>query len=432
MGVDTLSADPELRHSLSEELHARAFHDFDGAGRFIRFVYLVGNDDSKVVKYVNKYLRSRKLSEMPDTAKFYRVDLTGFALRIERHTEFLTISFVEKGLRVKSGISKNSFDESRLSHMPFKWAQNAPASLFHSIWVEVGGVPPINLSQSRMLKILDSRAVASNNFSENAAQVHFSFDIDSNGYSRVVIFNSSIEATRMGRVVQRVVEIETYRLLALLGLSAVKKYSGRLSSIEDVLNGLTSDLAKEIKKPDGQVQPLLTILSSQAADVEDIYSRTSYRLAATKAYRGILTGRLERMQMTRLSGFQGVRGFLDRRMTPAMDSCTAFSDRLSSLSSRLNRAGALLRTQTELVIQRQNRDLLHSMDQRAKQQLRLQQTVERLSIAAVTYYGVGLVGYVASSLPIDQWGLTLTFIKALSVPLIAIAVWLGIRKVKEK
>ena len=147
-----------------------------------------------------------------------------------------------------------------------------------------------------------------------------------------------------------------------------------------------------------RVQPLLTILSSQAADVEDIYSRTSYRLSATKAYRGILTGRLERMQMTRLSGFQGVRGFLDRRMTPAMDSCTAFSDRLSSLSSRLNRAGALLRTQTELVIQRQNRDLLHSMDQRAKQQLRLQQTVERLSIAAVTYYGVGLVGYVASRL----------------------------------
>ena len=61
MGVDTLFADPELRHSLSEELHARAFHDFDGAGRFIRFVYLVGNDDSKVVKYVNKYLRFQKV-----------------------------------------------------------------------------------------------------------------------------------------------------------------------------------------------------------------------------------------------------------------------------------------------------------------------------------------------------------------------------------
>ena len=71
------------------------------------------------------------------------------------------------------------------------------------------------------------------------------------------------------------------------------------------------------------------------------------------------------------------------------------------------------------------------MDQRAKHQLRLQQTVERLSIAAVTYYGVGLVGYIAVSLPIDQWGLSLSYIKAGAVPIIALAVWMAIRKVKE-
>ena len=235
----------------------------------------------------------------------------------------------------------------------------------------------------------------------------------------------------MGRVVQRIVELETYRLLALLGLSTVKEYSARLASIEEVLSGLTNDLAKEIKKPDGQVQGLLSVLSSQAADVEDIYSRTSYRLSATKAYLGVLTGRLEQMQLTRLSGFQGARGFLDRRMTPAMDSCNAFSERLASLSQRINRAGALLRTQTELVIQRQNRDLLQSMDERAKHQLRRQQTVERLSIAAVTYYGVGLVGYIAVSLPIDKWGLSLVDIKALAVPVIALAVWAAIRRVKD-
>jgi uncharacterized membrane-anchored protein len=84
-----------------------------------------------------------------------------------------------------------------------------------------------------------------------------------------------------------------------------------------------------------------------------------------------------------------------------------------------------------LVIQRQNRDLLQSMDERAKHQLRLQQTVERLSIAAVTYYGVGLVGYIAVSLPIDQWGLSLVDIKALAVPVIALAVWAAIRRVKD-
>ena len=114
-----------------------------------------------------------------------------------------------------------------------------------------------------------------------------------------------------------------------------------------------------------------------------------------------------------------------------MQSCSAFSERLASLSRRISRAGELLRTQTELVIQRQNRDLLKSMDERAKHQLRLQQMVERLSIAAVTYYGVGLVGYVAVSLPIAEWGLSLTYIKAVSVPVIAFLVWAAIRRVKE-
>ena len=131
--------------------------------------------------------------------------------------------------------------------MPFTWARNAPAALFHAICNEVGGRPPAKMRQSDMLKVLDCRAVASNNFSDASAQVHFAFDIDTAGYSRVVVFNKSIEATRMSRVVQRIVEVETYRLLSLLGLSTVKAYSARLSDIEEVLNGLTNDLAKEIK-----------------------------------------------------------------------------------------------------------------------------------------------------------------------------------------
>lgn len=419
-----------LRRRLSDELHARAFHDFDGAGRFIRFVFLVGSDDSKILAYINKFLTAASLPVMSSDDKFCLHDMASYALRIERHTEFLSISFVEKGLRAKNGLAANAFDAAKLSHMPFSWARNVPAPLFHAIWIEVGGKPLRGLSQARMLDILEGRSVASNNFSDSAAQVHFAFDIDPAGFSRVVIFNQDIQSTRMGRIVQRVAELETYRLLALLGLATVKEFSGRLGLIEDVVSTLTNDLAEQIKLPNGQVQALLSTLSAQAAEIEDIHSKTSYRLAATAAYLNILTSRLVRMQMTSLPGFQGVQGFLDRRMAPAMQSCSAFSERLTSLSRRISRAGELLRTQTELVIQRQNRDLLQSMDDRAKQQLRLQQMVERLSIAAVTYYGVGLVGYVAVSLPIAEWGLSLVYIKALSVPVIAVTIWFAIRRVK--
>ncbi len=234
----------------------------------------------------------------------------------------------------------------------------------------------------------------------------------------------------MGRVVQRVVELETYRLLALLGFAAVRDNSGTLGRIENTVGALTTDMAAQIKQADGQVRQLLSVLSTQAADLEEIYSRTSYRLAATKAYEAILMDRIASLQFLRLEGFQGVRGFLGRRMTPALDSCRAFSERLTRLSERITRAGDLLQTQTEMIIQRQNRDLLSSMNARARQQLRLQQTVERLSVAAVTYYGVGLVGYLAKPLPLDEWALDINLVKAAAVPVIAFLVWLAIRGVR--
>lgn len=106
----------------------------------------------------------------------------------------------------------------------------------------------------------------------------------------------------MGRIVQRVAELETYRFLALLGLATVKEFSGRLGLIEAVVSTLTNDLVEQIKLPNGQVQALLSTLSAQAAEIEDIHSKTLYRLAATAAYLNILTSRLERMQITRLSG----------------------------------------------------------------------------------------------------------------------------------
>ena len=418
-----------LRRTLSDELHARAFHDFEGAGRFIRYVFLTDGDTGAILDYVNAFLDAAGRAPIPAGNKFLRLDMDGYALRVEQHTEFMSVSFVEKGHRRATGLLADAFDPG-ITHLPLAWARGIPAPVFHAIWLEIGGKPPRGLTPERMTAIMDSRAIASNHFSNGDAQLHFAFDIDAAGFSRIALFNQGISPNRMGRVVQRVVELETYRLLALLGFAAVRDNSRSLGSIERAVGSLTTDMAAQIKQVDGQVQQLLSVLSAQAADLEEIYSRTSYRLAATKAYEAILTDRIASLQFTRLEGFQGVRGFLGRRMTPALDSCRAFSARLSRLSERITRAGDLLQTQTEMIIQRQNRDLLRSMNARARHQLRLQQTVERLSIAAVTYYGVGLVGYLAKPLPLDEWHLDINLVKAAAVPAIAFLVWLAIRGVR--
>lgn len=421
----------ELRQRLSDELHARAFHDFAGAGRFIRFVYLTEQEEPAVIAYINTFLENLGQSALSSNFKFVRLELDGYVLRVERHTEFFSVSFVQKGETQKTGLSSKAFDISATG-LPIAWARNLPAPLFTAIWLEIGGKAPRNIKPNGMLDVLESRAVAANYFSDESAQVHFAFDVDKDGFSRIALYNEAISSDRMGRTVQRIVELETYRLLALLGFAAIQEHSPQLAQLEQLVANLTKDLAAQIKRPDSQMEQLLQLLSAQAADLEEIYSQTSYRMAATKAYETILNDRLEGLRLTRLSGFQGVRGFLRRRMSPAMDSCRAFDARLTHLSQRISRAGDLLRTQTEMLIQNQNRDLLHSMNDRSRDQLRLQLTVERLSIAAVTYYGVGLVGYLASALPLSQWNVDVIYIKAAAVPVIAFTVYAAIRSVHKR
>ena len=419
-----------LRRSLSDELHARAFHDFDGAGRFIRYVFLTDGSTADILAYINEFLVANGQQSIPEGSKFLRLEMGGYAIRVEQHTEFLSVSFIERGYSKATGLLDDAFDAANAT-LPLAWARGIPAPVFHAIWLEIGGKPPRGITPEKMQATMQSRAIASNLFSDGAAQLHFSFDIDDSGFARIAMFNEHISPNRMGRVVQRVVELETYRMLALLGFAGVREHGPTLGRIERTVGGLTTDLAAQIRQSQGQVQQLLSVLSSQAADLEEIYAKTSYRLAATKAYEAILMDRIASLQLSRLAGFQGVSGFLGRRMTPALDSCRAFAERLSRLSERITRAGDLLRTQTEMIIQRQNRDLLQSMNARARQQLRLQQTVERLSVAAVTYYGVGLVGYLAKPLPLAVRGWDINLVKAAAVPVIAFLVWLAIRGVRQ-
>ena len=124
---------------------------------------------------------------------------------------------------IRSGLLPEAFDPAAVG-LPLDWARAAPATLFQAIWLEVGAKPPRTLNDARMLAMLDSRAVAANQFSDGAGQLHFAFDIDAAGFSRVALFNSDIPPSRMGRAVQRVVELETYRLLALLGFAAVRDW----------------------------------------------------------------------------------------------------------------------------------------------------------------------------------------------------------------
>ena len=412
------------RQALIDELHARPFFDFEGEGRFIRFIYLVGTSDTALISHVNHWLDSQDRLPLDGAEKFRREDFGNFVFRLERHTEFITIGLIVRDKNRRStALSKAAFSLSENSRLPFAMIAAMPIPLFHAIWLEIGKTPPKPVLPEEVAKMLGSRTAASNSISDGDGEVHCSFDSDEEGFSRMILFARNLTAERKGRQVLRLIEMETYRMLALLGLPVVRDNMGRLHKIETQLAQVTQRMTAQINGAGKDVEALLPELSALAAEIEEMSANTSYRLSATKAYQDIFLARLERLNTRRLDGHQGLSGFLDRRMMPALKTCDAFEERLDGLSERISRAGSLLRTQTEIQIQEQNRNLLASMDRRAQAQLRLQQTVEGLSVIAGTYYGVGLVGYLVKLLPDSHLPADISILQAASVPVIALLIW---------
>ena len=91
----------------------------------------------------------------------------------------------------------------------------------------------------------------------------------------------------------------------------------------------------------------------------------------------------------------------------------------------------MLRTKVNVAVEKQNRDLLHSMNTRAKLQLRLQQTVEGLSVAAVSYYVVGLIAYLAKGFGAERFGVKDSVLTAAAVPIVVLIIWLLVRRIRR-
>jgi uncharacterized membrane-anchored protein len=134
----------------------------------------------------------------------------------------------------------------------------------------------------------------------------------------------------------------------------------------------------------------------------------------------------------RIGDLRTLGGFLSRRLAPAMNSCAAAERRQEELSARIERASALLRTRVDVAREEQNQQLLAAMERRGKVALRLQQTVEGLSVAALTYYLVGLVGYGVKPLKQIFPNLNTDWVVAASIPLLAFLVWRAVGRLRHK
>ncbi len=432
--------------SFKDELHARPYIKLSSNLRVFHFAYLIKeNDDKKSWAYLDKFLNKINFQNLPkESSKYWVAEGKDLIIRYECHTEFISLTLIYPNkIENKNKNKPKLFDENFLSFLPIDFLKNFPGEHLLSSWIEM--VP-----SKHIFKPIDIEEYfyhdnfAGSNVAEDGANVFMSFKSDrtnflGSGLRRVFIQNKNLRTRRTGRLLQRIVELETYQVLSLLGLPQVRQESLNLSNLEKQITEITKSVSRTTKKnldkksityPDYQQD--LNELSYVVAKIEEIDSSTNYRLSATAAYYKLVEQRITDLREDRLESFQTNNEFLSRRLQPAIRTSEAFSRRLESLAIRAQRADNLVRTQIEMGVQIQNKDLLESMELRARAQLRLQETVESLSIVAITYYIVGLLSTLVDPISFDKFLISKTVFLALCVPIILILIWFIAKMVRKK
>jgi uncharacterized membrane-anchored protein len=262
---------------------------------------------------------------------------------------------------------------------------------------------------------------------DGEAVVSGDFRIDPAGHMRFGVFvRPGISPRRTGRIVQRLSEIETYKTMSMLGLARAREMSPRMGALDMELTKLVGDMRGEAARPEETLRQLLNI----SAELENMIARSSFRFGATGAYEALVNQRVAVLREARFHGRQTFAEFMARRFDPAMRTVKATERRLEGMARAAQRAGELLRTRVDVERSGQNQQLLESMDRRAALQLRLQKTVEGLSVVAISYYAVNLLSYMLTPVA-EPIGISKALLTAALTPLAVLAVWLAIRRIRQ-
>jgi uncharacterized membrane-anchored protein len=312
--------------------------------------------------------------------------------------------------------------------VPQDWFAALPGQCLAALhlWVLPGEpLPPHALARH----VLHEETLVGSAVGDQQGAAFTDFAIHADGFSRMVLFSDGLSPRRLGRMVQRLLEIDTYRMAALLGLPAARESSALLGVAEKELAALAEAIRAAGRDEEPQLLDRLTRLAGQ---VESHYAATHSRFSASAAYFELVDQRLQDIHESRLPGLQTLGEFIERRLSPARATCAWSVRRQDALSQRVSRISNLLRTRVEIEQQQSSQLLLKTMNRRQDLQLKLQATVEGLSVAAITYYIVGLVSYLAKGAQPLGWPFSPEGTAAVAIPLVALGVWLSMRRLHAR
>ncbi|WP_209832565.1 DUF3422 domain-containing protein [Ruegeria sp. HKCCE3926] len=418
--------DHPLRYALANELHARPF---PVASMPCTVVFLaikkpeaaVARDRREDLAHLIDLLDRHGAQHPRPDATHYAGQIGRHWLKWEQHTEFVTYTAIAQN------VSERAFDPADFEVFPPDWLMASPGQRVTSVLVRVVERASDDVVKSKLLDWFEPESLAVSRVLDDAAVCASDFRIDPAGHMRFALFVA--EGTgrrRTGRIIQRLCEIETYKAMSMLGFARVKQLMPRIGELDGQLTRLMGQMTGNSAQPDALLQDLL----ATSIELETLSARCSFRFGATGAYEAIVNQRIEVLREERFEGGQNFADFMMRRYDPAIRTVKSTERRLEALSDRAIRAGELLRTRVDVERSAQNQALLESMDRRADLALRLQHTVEGLSVVAISYYAVSLVSYLLY--PLTASGISKGMLTAaVTIPVVA-AVWYSVRRIRKR
>jgi uncharacterized membrane-anchored protein len=418
-----LPADHADRFVLADEVHARPPEAIETPSRASYLAILIDTDDrSRERAHIISLCERYGVPAPRENATHISAVMGAFRFKWERHGEFSSFTFF------LNGIEKKPFEEPAVNLLPSGWLAGIPGRTIVAAHAIVLPCEPAPQPVTEIARFFSGNTVVGAQIGDGAGFAYTDFRIHPDGCTRFLMLDNSFTPGQAGRTVQRLFEIEAYRMMALLALPIARRQSPRVLAIERALAELTDDIARDA----GGDESLLRELTRLAAEVESGLSASQFRFGASKAYYELVSARIEELREKRLPSVQTIEEFMTRRLRPAIATCATISQRMRDLSERVAQASSLLSTRVSIAREQQNQALLASMNRRAQLQLRLQQTVEGLSVAAILYYLVGLVNYVVKAMSVSGIVNKPDLITGLAIPVIAFIVLFALRRARKQ
>jgi uncharacterized membrane-anchored protein len=426
-----LPPDDALRRTLHNEVHARPQARIRMPALVVYVaVFNEGVSREQECAHLRQLPGQQDLSAERLQGNFLRLRLDSYTMKWERHSEFTRYSLVQP---LPEHALLGATDPELLDALvlPPQWLRNIPGRTIAAIKVVMvhGDLRDAAGTLALAQRWFGEHPIVASLMGHNGhSWAVTDFVLRDSGFERMLVIGpNDTSQTRAGRVSQRLLELETYRLMALRGLPVAKELAPMLAASEFEL----ADITARLENKSAADQDLLDTLVSLSARVERATATHMYRFSATRAYETLVAQRIAELREATIPGIQTIGEFMQRRLSPAMATVAATAQRMASLSERVARASALLRTRVDIATELQNQQLLAKLTRGQELQLHLQSTVEGLSIAAISYYVVSLLLYGAKALKATGLPVNPEVAVGALIPLILWAVWSATRRIHK-